>query len=126
MCNPIHSRSKNGIAFYNAVELDQMFHDVTYTLAEGDKRQLVNDTAGKAARQEITYYQLFQILDDAGVDVANAIGYFNEHTNSYEQQRKIDVYDGLIEFVKNNKGKDIFVDEFPILMNSKCKISHFL
>ena len=116
---------KNGITFHNAVELGQMFHGVTYNLAEGDNRQLVMDMVGKIPRGEITYPQMYEILDGAGIDRNNAVAYYNANKNKNAGPFTIDVYDGLIEYVKRNRQKDIFVDEFPVLMNSKSKIELF-
>ena len=98
---------------------------MSYTLAEGDNRQLAMDMVRKAARRKITYPQMTKIFDDAGIDSINAIYYYNENSNKNGQTLTINVYHGLIEFVKKNREKDIFVDEFPILMNPKSKIYLF-
>ena len=118
------------IDFYNATDLcnatylEKMVQHKSIAPVKGDNRQFVMETCGKCVRGEITYQQAYKIFDDAGIDRANAGAYYNENRSSNAQRHQVDVYDALIDFVKKkkNRGKDISVDEVPILMNPKSKI----
>ena len=110
------------IDFYNAVDLGKMVQHKPFAPVKEDNRQFVMETCRKCARGEMTYPQMNKILDEAGIDIDNATAYYNENRKSNAQRHQIDVYDALIDFVKNNRGKDISVDEVPILMNPKSKI----
>ena len=114
------------IDFYNATDLNKMVHHKSFTPDKEDNRPFVMETVRKATRREITYPQMQKIFDEAGIDEATAINYYNENRNSNAQRQNVDVYNGLIDFVKNNRGKDISVDEVPILINPKSKIIYFL
>ena len=117
---------KHNIDFYNATDLNKMVQHKTFAPCKEDNRQFVMETVRKCTRREITDIQLEKIFNDSGIDKQNAIAYYNENRNSNAQRQQIDVYDALIHFVKNNRGKDISVDEVPILMNPKSKIIFFL
>ena len=121
-----HEMKSHQIDFYNATDLNKMVQHQSFAPDKEDNRPFVMETVRKVARREITYDQMGKIFDDAGIDAANAIAYYNENRNSNAQRHQIDVYDALIDFVKKNRGKDISVDELPILMNPKSKIIHFL
>ena len=112
---------KHKIDFHNAVEISKMCKHKTFNPVEGDNRQFVMDTVGKCVRGEITSLQMYKILDEAGMDMENAIAYYSENMNKNAKPQNLDVYIALIEFVKKNRGKDIFIDELPILMNLKSK-----
>ena len=114
---------KHKIEFHNSVELGQMFRNKTFVPVRGDNKQFVMETIRKRVRGEITHLQRNKTFDDAGIDWVNAAAYYNEkrleQPNTESQQ--IDVYDALVNFVKKNRGRDISIDELPILMNPKCK-----
>ena len=110
------------IDFYNAIDLSKMFQHKTFAPVEGDNRQIVMKTNRRQARGSITVPERNSILEDAGIDIPNAIVYYNENLSSNAPQQRIDVYIALVEFVKKHRGKDISVDEMPILMNPKSKI----
>ena len=113
---------KHKIDFHNAIELGKFFQHRTFSRVKGDNKQFVMDTVTKTFKEEITYPQMEKIFDQAGIDRVNAIAYFNQNKSKNAKPLTLDVYIALIEFVKNNRGKDIFVDELPILMNPKSKI----
>ena len=117
---------KHNIDFYNALDLNKIVQHKVCTSIRQDNRQFVLDTVRKVAQNEITYPQMYKMFGDAGIDYVNAIAYYNENRNSNAQRQQVDVYDALIHFVKNNRGKDISVDEVPILMNPKSKIIFLL
>ena len=74
------------IDFYNATDLNKMVQDNSFAPVEEDNRPLVIETVRKVAMHEITYAQMNKILGDAGIDLQNAIAYFNESQISYAQQ----------------------------------------
>ena len=117
---------KHNINFYNATDLSKMVQHKPFASVKDDNRQFVMDTVLKYARREMTNPQMYKILDDKGIDTTNAVAYYNENRNSNAQRQQVDVYNALTDFVKNNRGKDISVDELPILMNPKSKIIYFL
>ena len=115
---------KHKIEFHNSVDLKKMFRNKTFVQVKGENKQLVMETIRKEVRGEITYIQRDEVLDDAGIDRVNAIAYYNEkrfEPNQSKKAQQIDVYEALIHFVKKNRGRDILIDEMPILMNPKCK-----
>lgn len=114
---------KHKVEFYTSIELGRTFQNKTLVPVRGDNKQFVMETIRKRARGEITVHQRNEIFDDAGIDQVNAVAYYNENKSKQlnTESQRIDVYEALIHFVKKNRGKDILIDELPILMNPKCK-----
>ena len=112
---------KHNIDFYNARDLTKMVQHKRFAPVKDDNRQFVMKTVHKLGR-EITYPQMITIFDEAGIDEINAVAYYKESQDREALRQQIDVYDALLDFVRNNRGKDISVDELPILMNPESKI----
>ena len=112
----------HNIPFKNVLDLKNLYQHAASTPTKDDNRQFVMETVEKVARGEMSYNEMYRLLDAKDIDVTNAVNFFNENRNKPPQQEN-DVYDLLKSFIKNNPHLDVFVDECPILWNPKSKFS---
>ena len=91
--------------------------------ASGDDNMgFVYWTVVRKVKGQIRQQDQMKIFYNHGIDVNNGIEYYNsQRLKGLQFQNNFDVYKMMIDYVRRNPDCDYFIDEFPILINRKCK-----
>ena len=74
--------------------------------------------------KEISVCERKKIFFNHGIDHSNAIEYYNsQRLKGPPAQNNVDILESLLEHIRRNPDTDYFIDECPILINTKCKLS---
>ena len=91
-----------------------------------DNMRFVYETVMRRATGEISEEAEQKILHNHGIEEVNAAEYFNsQRLKGTPNQNNFDVYKMMIDLIRRNPDWDYFIDEFPILINRKCKFFSF-
>ena len=96
--------------------------------ASGDDNMgFVYWTVVRKVKGQIRQQDQMKIFYNHGIDVNNGIEYYNsQRLKGSQSQNNFDVYKMMIDYVRRNPDCDYFIDEFPILINPKCKFFRVL
>ena len=87
-----------------------------------DNMRFVYETISRRNIGEISLQDRYKIFYNHGIDLNNSIEYFNSQLRKGSPSlNNFDVYKMIIDHVRRNPDCDYFIDEFPILINRKCK-----
>ena len=87
-----------------------------------DNMKLVYETIYKRVIGEIRMEDEKKIFYNHGIDRSNGREYYNlQRWKGPPSQNNFDMYKMMIDHVRRNPDCDYFIDELPILINSKCK-----
>ena len=87
-----------------------------------DNMRFVYWTVARKVTGQIGQQDLMKIFYNHGIDINNAIEYYNsQRLKRSQSQNNFDIYKMMIDFVRRNPDRDYFIDEFPILINRKCR-----
>ena len=89
-----------------------------------DNMRFVFETVRRRATGQMRQQDQTKIFYNHGIEYTNGVEYFNSQCQKGSpSQNNFDVYKIMIDHVRRNPDCDFFIDEFPILINRKCKFS---
>ena len=122
---------KHSITFISSIDLAKFFRekdissiDLPSFSQENDQRMLAITTL---KNQNLSIHECTDILQRHGIDVSNALCFYNEQHTKFKEKSIIypldNIYHHLKEFIKENNKKDIYMDELLVLLNTKSMFS---
>ena len=77
----------HNIPFKNVLDLKHLYQGVASAPKKYDNRHFAMKTGSKVARGELSYAEMYSVLDAKDIDRTNAVNFFNENRNKPLQQQ---------------------------------------
>ena len=122
----------NQIVFINAKQLQSNHIESSKTMKNGssyepstsgdDNMRFVYETIKRRVAGQIRNQDMMKIFFNHGIEYSNGVEYYNSQAlKGSPSPNSFDVYKMMISHIRRNPDCDYFIDEFPILINRKCK-----